>query len=263
MESGDVILFYTGNHRYRYAATVVDTEQNRERAYDLWSPEGSPGTDDGTGEWEYLIYLRDVRAIDLDSVTLHNWAGYGIDHLVGFQSLNEQGHREIRERFGDIESFLEANTISDGPIAADWGQFDTAEVVRDVATPPKTTTTVSRILRNTELVTELKELYNYRCQVCEEQRRRAVDVYYAEGHHIRPLGDDGPDSRDNLLVLCPDHHADFDYGTIAIDPRSYELRHLYEDRVDNRVLTVRGDHEIEREYLDYHNDEIVVPNLRS
>ncbi|MFC7165381.1 HNH endonuclease [Halospeciosus flavus] len=269
MEAGDILLFYTGNHRYTHAATVVDIEQNRERARDLWSADGSPGTDDGTGEWEYLVYLRDVREVDINSTELHDWAGYGMDHLVRFQSLNDQGHHEIRERYGDVETYIDAKTTSDGPIAAAWQDsifdditVDAAESVRDVHQPPRTEHRVSRIIRNSELVDQLKAQYDYRCQVCDEQRRRGVDVYYAEGHHLYPLGEGGPDELENLLVLCPNHHADFDYGTIAVDPQSYELRHLYEDAIDNRVLTVRGDHEVEREFLQYHDEEIVVPKLR-
>jgi putative restriction endonuclease len=41
---------------------------------------------------------------------------------------------------------------------------------------------------------------------------------YAEGAHIRPLGAPhrGPDTLDNLLCLCPNHHLLFDIGAITI-----------------------------------------------
>jgi hypothetical protein len=46
-------------------------------------------------------------------------------------------------------------------------------------------------------------------------------VPYAEAAHIRPLGapHDGPDSYENLICLCPNHHTLFDIGgfTIADD----------------------------------------------
>jgi len=37
---------------------------------------------------------------------------------------------------------------------------------------------------------------------------------YAEAAHIRPLGDphNGPDTPDNILCLCPNHHVLFDHG---------------------------------------------------
>jgi putative restriction endonuclease len=41
---------------------------------------------------------------------------------------------------------------------------------------------------------------------------------YAEGAHIKPLGAPhrGPDTLDNLLCLCPNHHLLFDVGAITI-----------------------------------------------
>jgi putative restriction endonuclease len=41
---------------------------------------------------------------------------------------------------------------------------------------------------------------------------------YAEAAHIRPLGapHDGPDTPDNILCLCPNHHVLFDKGGVGI-----------------------------------------------
>ncbi|MFI5405719.1 MAG: HNH endonuclease [Nitrososphaerales archaeon] len=43
--------------------------------------------------------------------------------------------------------------------------------------------------------------------------------YYAEVHHIWPLGEGGVDNFDNMLVLCPTHHAEFDLAVLALDPK--------------------------------------------
>ena len=42
---------------------------------------------------------------------------------------------------------------------------------------------------------------------------------YAEAAHIRPLGapHNGPDTLDNTLCLCPNHHVLFDHSGITID----------------------------------------------
>ena len=41
---------------------------------------------------------------------------------------------------------------------------------------------------------------------------------YAEAAHIRPLGapHNGPDTSDNILCLCPNHHVLFDHGSVEI-----------------------------------------------
>jgi putative restriction endonuclease len=41
---------------------------------------------------------------------------------------------------------------------------------------------------------------------------------YAEAAHIRPLGapHHGPDTPDNILCLCPNHHVLLDHGGVGI-----------------------------------------------
>lgn len=136
--------------------------------------------------------------------------------------------------------------------------IDREEAASDLGAPERVETTRARIVRNTPMVRALKRRYGFACQVCGERRRRRPDEGYAEGHHVRPLGrpHEGSDAEGNLLVLCPNHHADFDYGTIAVDPESYAVAHAYDDAVDGTTLSVRADHALDSAALDYHNREI-------
>jgi len=63
-------------------------------------------------------------------------------------------------------------------------------------------------------------------------------------HHIRPLGrpHDGPDEPENILVLCPNHHTDFDYGRLTVDPKTYRVTHTDEEAVDGTELTIADPH---------------------
>ncbi|ELZ91497.1 HNH endonuclease domain-containing protein [Haloferax mucosum ATCC BAA-1512] len=137
-------------------------------------------------------------------------------------------------------------------------QVDDAEATPDLSAAERVETTRSRVIRNTTLATDLKERYSHTCQVCGERRRRGVDEGYAEAHHLRPLGrpHDGPDTEGNIVVLCPDHHADFDYGMLAVDPKTYTIAHAYERDIDGTELFVRADHDLDGSFLDYHNREI-------
>ncbi|SFP52581.1 MULTISPECIES: HNH endonuclease [Halolamina] len=124
--------------------------------------------------------------------------------------------------------------------------------------PARTEYTTTRTIRDTKLSTMAKELYDHRCQLCGDRRERRDGGAYAEAHHVKPLGDPhrGPDTASNLLVLCPNHHADFDYGRVRVDPDSLVVEHAYDDAVDGTFLTVDADHDLDPAVLAYHNDRI-------
>ncbi|MEZ3170161.1 HNH endonuclease [Halorubrum sp. RMP-47] len=124
--------------------------------------------------------------------------------------------------------------------------------------PEGTTTERDRLLRDQTLVTELKSLYNHTCQLCGYRLQRGLDAGYAEVHHIKPLGDPhcGPDVPENMLVLCPNHHVDFDNGMLTVAPASYTVNHMYDDSVSDSQLTLSDGHQIRAAFLDYHNEVI-------
>jgi hypothetical protein len=137
-------------------------------------------------------------------------------------------------------------------------EINNDETVPDISPPPRSDTKKNRIIRNTRVVQELKDLYNCRCQVCDERRQRSTGGY-AEGHHLRPLGSPhhGPDNKENLLILCPDHHADFDHGMLMIDSHSYEISHAYEDELDGTKLSISQEHQVNPRFIRYHNEGLV------
>lgn len=137
---------------------------------------------------------------------------------------------------------------------------DRKEPASDLANPDpdRVETTRSRVIRNTALTHDMKEMYDYECQVCGDTRKGPNGTKYAEAHHIRPLGQphEGPDEPENILILCPNHHADFDYGRLVVDPETFRISHAYEDDVDGSTLFVADAHEPREDYLVYHNEAI-------
>ncbi len=108
--------------------------------------------------------------------------------------------------------------------------------------PTSIETTIYRTLRETDLVRKLKQIHNNRCQICGV----SIDIgiaTYSEGHHIRPLGRRGPDIAGNILILCPNHHVQCDYGGIRLD--------FSELRRDPRHL-------VEKRFIDWHNENVFV-----
>jgi hypothetical protein len=150
-------------------------------------------------------------------------------------------------------------TTTNPPLTDAGGPFDFEERVRDAAPPQRVRTTTSRIIRNTAIVKNLKNEHGYRCQICDEQRRRSQPAKYAEGHHLHPLGEGGPDTRENILIVCPTCHADLDYGMLSIDPDTLRVRHGYDEGRDGVQLRTIPSHDVGRAYLEYHNERAVAP----
>ena len=71
----------------------------------------------------------------------------------------------------------------------------------------------------------LKEKVNNICEVCGIQVKLPQGLY-CEAHHLWPLGGNpsGPSCEGNLIILCPNHHRQFQYGWMAIDPDTRKLR---------------------------------------
>ncbi len=111
---------------------------------------------------------------------------------------------------------------------------------------------VVQIVRDTAKAKEIKALYRYKCQMCGT-RLKCPAGPYAEAAHVRPLGvpHSGPDSADNILCLCPNHHVLFDNGAISI-AEDFSLIG------DPGNLTVHRNHHISKEHLAYHREHLLV-----
>lgn len=138
--------------------------------------------------------------------------------------------------------------VRDDAISAPWEPPPPKEIV----SPPRTTTTVQRVVRSSAVVREVKQLHDYRCQICEVKLLGPTGPY-AEGAHIKPLGrpHDGPDVRENILCLCPTCHVLFDLGAIAIDSQLLVIDQFGNSLEDRNLRTVDG-HKVGPEFLDYH-----------
>ncbi len=108
---------------------------------------------------------------------------------------------------------------------------------------------------------ELKMLYEHRCQVCQQRLELGGGRYYCEAHHLRPLGRKhrGAFYPSNVILLCPNHHAQFDFFLFAIldyEGRKRKLEHMMRELGrEERVLLVR--HTIAAEHIDYVTEQFL------
>lgn len=160
--------------------------------------------------------------------------------------------RTIQDYSSDSDGYKHGDDIFysvDGIGSGVWGlrsSLGTTPKAADIeppATPARVATETYRILRDTLLAKKLKALHRDVCQVCGIALQLSNGKTYSEAHHIRPLGSphNGPDVVGNIIILCPNHHVLFDYGTLLLDAQ--------------RLRTVHG-HSIEDAYIQYHNEVI-------
>ena len=120
-----------------------------------------------------------------------------------------------------------------------------------VAGPPKRVTeAVTRFLRDTEKVRQLKSKYQGKCQICGYVLRRPEGSMYSEVHHLRPLKDDGDDDFGNMLNLCANHHVEFDYHLIGISEDHHTVVDMHGNRMG--ILTFNSGHELIRKNILFH-----------
>lgn len=69
---------------------------------------------------------------------------------------------------------------------------------------------------------------------------------YVEAHHIQPIGEphSGPDVVENMICVCPNHHAMLDYGAMQL-------------RLEN-IVSKEG-HAISEQFIAYHNANVYQP----
>lgn len=106
---------------------------------------------------------------------------------------------------------------------------------------------INRIKRDSALIADLKIIHNHTCQICGTQIKLGNNIFYSEGHHIKPIGRPhfGPDTSDNILIVCANCHVMCDYGSIKLDVHS---------------LNNMDKHVINREFINYHNTSIFLKN---
>ena len=123
------------------------------------------------------------------------------------------------------------------------------------STPRRRTVRSSRVIRDSDVARYVKIRHRDRCQICGT----AIEVpgaTYSQASHIVPLGSphDGPDTPDNVLCLCPNHHVMFDNGGLLIDDDLCVWSTTSKEALGS--LRTRRGHEVSRDALRYHRNRI-------
>lgn len=125
----------------------------------------------------------------------------------------------------------------------------------------RTEVTTSRIKRNTSISENLKEIYEYKCQICDIfLNQPGTERGICIGAHIKPIGKphEGPDAIENMLCLCPNHHDQFDKHSFTIDSQNMKIIGL--EGYTGKQLNVNKKHRIDKDFVDYHKKQYEIKN---
>jgi putative restriction endonuclease len=130
------------------------------------------------------------------------------------------------------------------------------ETPSDSEPADRVTSTIQRIVRSTFVTGWVKELYDHRCQVCGV-RVLTLSGPYAEGAHVKALGrpHEGPDTRANVLCLCPTDHVRLDRGGIVIDDDLMVIDQVRGETIGPLRLDPR--HHLDYAMVHYHRNQFL------
>lgn len=77
-----------------------------------------------------------------------------------------------------------------------------------------------RYKRDNQTLAQLKKLRGFKCQICGDSILKKNGGRYIEASHITPKREKGSETPDNILILCPNHHKEFDLGNKKIVERT-------------------------------------------
>ncbi|WP_276253588.1 HNH endonuclease [Halomontanus rarus] len=242
-------------------------------------------------------YNREKEMIDQGSkrkvvnITLDVWDKNEYDpNDHHFIFLTERLIREETYSQGDQKIWIEGDGHYSGPLAEyvdDWDAIfeyatgtsspspstpssdgfgsdaDVTELPNGSKTTERRSTTRNDVIRNDELVQTLKTLYDHTCQICGDRRLQGLDSGFSHVHHLMPLGKphNGPDVPENVIVVCPNHHEDFENGMLTVDPQTLEVDHFYEEVPTGRTIETKGEHKIGPQYVAYHNQVVALSEV--
>lgn len=102
------------------------------------------------------------------------------------------------------------------------------------------------INRDRTIVNRLKFHYNNTCQIksCNKQITLISGEKYSEVHHLHPLGKDGYDVAENMIVVCPNCHVELDFGKA----------------ISKDDIYIKEPHFIKNDYLEFQNNKQAIKN---
>jgi hypothetical protein len=130
---------------------------------------------------------------------------------------------EIASTWFDKQPIEDTNTLDDNILD---DKKSISEILAELnekmknVSPQRVEKLVAATIRNdTKIVNALKLATDFKCQfpTCGQRIIKKNGSFYIEVAHIKPVSQNGQSVLGNLIVLCPNHHKEFDFGDLKIN----------------------------------------------
>ncbi len=141
-----------------------------------------------------------------------------IEYYEGIQKVNMKKMRSIYDKYFAIpldapDEHEQKEIIKEFKIQNKTKQDIINELKNLKPTDPEEVIINSKSFkRDNRTVVQIKILRDFKCQICSTTIKKKDGTFYIEAAHIEPKHRKGRETTDNILLLCPNHHKEFDYG---------------------------------------------------
>jgi len=147
--------------------------------------------------------------------------GFRFPQLGWLRLDNENASTWFNRQPTEDTNTLDDN-VSDDKISVTELLADLNEKMKNVS-PERIEKLVSATIRkDTKIINALKKATDFKCQfpTCGQRITKKNGGFYIEVAHIKPVSQNGQSVLGNLIVLCPNHHKEFDYGDLKINEQT-------------------------------------------
>lgn len=155
-----------------------------------------------------------------------------IEYYEGIQKVNMKSMRRIYEKYFAIpldtpDEHEQIEIIKEFKNQNKTKQEIINELLNLKPTDPEEVVVNSKSFkRDNRTLAQIKILRDFKCQVCSTTIRKKDGTFYIEAAHIEPKHKKGRETPENILILCPNHHKEFDYGDRNILFHDKEIIHF-------------------------------------
>lgn len=184
----------------------------------IYKDYGSPGLSNAlTALRLHIEYYEDIQ-----KVVMHKMRDIYAKYLaVPIDTPDEQEQKEI------IREFKNQNKTKQEIIA---------ELKNLKPTDPEEVTISSKSFkRDNRTVAQIKVLRDFKCQICSTTIKKKDGTFYIEAAHIEPKHRKGRETPDNILLLCPNHHKEFDFGDRNISLHDKDKIHFTLNGIEHKI----------------------------